>query len=73
MADRRGVASRRRFLTTVAGTAVSIAAPALALPQGRTPVKVATGVTPPSIHNIWLHVAYERGFFRDNGIDSAKS
>jgi NitT/TauT family transport system substrate-binding protein len=32
-------------------------------------VKVATGVTPPSIHNIFLHVAYERGFFRDNGID----
>ena len=34
-----------------------------------TPVKVATSVTPPSIHNIALHVAYERGFFRANGID----
>jgi len=37
--------------------------------QPMTPVKVATSVTPPSIHNIALHVAYERGFFRANGID----
>jgi ABC-type nitrate/sulfonate/bicarbonate transport system substrate-binding protein len=37
--------------------------------QAMTPVKIATGVTPPSIHNIFLHVAYERGFFRANGID----
>ena len=26
-------------------------------------------MTPPSIHNIFLHVAHERGFFRANGID----
>ena len=32
-------------------------------------MKIATGVTPPSIYNIWLHVAHDRGFFRDNGID----
>ena len=34
-----------------------------------TQVKIATSVTPPSIHNIYLHVAQERGFFRANGID----
>jgi ABC-type nitrate/sulfonate/bicarbonate transport system substrate-binding protein len=28
-------------------------------------------VTPPSIYNIWLHVAYDRGFFSDNGVDVA--
>src|SRR4029078_4139613 len=40
--------------------------------QKRTSGRVAAGVTPPSIHNIWLHVAHERGFFRDNGIDVAE-
>lgn len=32
-------------------------------------MRVATSVTPPSIHNIALHVAYEHGFFRANGIE----
>ena len=35
-------------------------------------IRVATGVTPPSLHNIFLHLAYERGLFRDNGIDVAE-
>jgi len=32
-------------------------------------VKIATSVTPPSIHNISLHVAHEQGFFRANGLN----
>src|SRR3981081_3445053 len=60
---------RRRFLTSMAGAATALAAPSILRAQARTSVKVATGVTPPFIHNIFLHVAYERGFFRDNGID----
>ena len=31
-------------------------------------IRVATSTAPPSLHNIYLHVAYERGFYRDNGI-----
>lgn len=38
-------------------------------PQEMTAVKIATAVTPPSIHNVFLHVAYELGFFRANGIE----
>lgn len=60
--------SRRRFLASVAGTAAALAAPAIVRAQSGTRIKIATGVTPPSIHNIYMHVAYERGFFRDNGI-----
>lgn len=45
-------------------------APSLAHPaQSITRLKVATSVTPPSIHNLFLHVAHERGFFRANGIE----
>src|SRR5262245_30289800 len=61
--------SRRRALAVVAGAGATLAAPALLSAQPLASVKVATGVTPPSIHNIFLHVAYERGFFRDNGIN----
>jgi len=60
---------RRRFLSLMAGAATALRAPAVLRAQVRTPVKIATGVTPPSIHNIFLHVAHERGFFRANGID----
>ena len=31
-------------------------------------IKIATAVTPPSIHNIYMHVAYAKGLFKDNGI-----
>jgi ABC-type nitrate/sulfonate/bicarbonate transport system substrate-binding protein len=60
---------RRRFLTGVAGAAGTLAARrVLGAPQ-RASIRIATGVTPPSLHNIFLHVAYERGFFTQNGID----
>jgi NitT/TauT family transport system substrate-binding protein len=61
--------SRRRFLISSAGAAVTLAAPSLSYGKPLASVRIATGVTPPSIHNIFLHVAYERGFFRDNGIE----
>lgn len=51
------------------GAAAALGAPPLSRAQAMTPVRVATSVTPPSIHNIYLHVAHERGFFRANGID----
>lgn len=51
---------RRRFLSLLSAAA----APA----QSLTPIRLATGVTPPSIHNIFLHIANGRGFFRANGI-----
>ncbi len=53
----------------LAGGSTSLAAAPSLHAQPRTAVRIASGVTPPSIHNIWLHVAYERGLFRDNGID----
>jgi NitT/TauT family transport system substrate-binding protein len=56
---------RRRFLATMAG---ALAAPTVLRAESAATVKVATSAAPPSIHNIYLHVAYERGFFRDNGI-----
>ena len=58
---------RRRFLTVMAGASAAVAAPSVLRAQAAT-VKVATSTAPPSIHNIYLHVAHERGFFRDNGI-----
>jgi NitT/TauT family transport system substrate-binding protein len=61
--------SRRRFLSLMTGAAAALGAPPALRAQPMTPVKLATGVTPPSIHNIFLHVAHERGFFRANGID----
>jgi NitT/TauT family transport system substrate-binding protein len=61
--------SRRRFLVSMAGAATALAAPSLVRAQTSTDVRVATGVTPPSIHDIFLHVAYERGYFHDNGIN----
>jgi NitT/TauT family transport system substrate-binding protein len=61
--------SRRRFLASMAGAATAFAAPSLVRAQASTDVRIATGVTPPSIHDIFLHVAYERGFFHDNGIN----
>lgn len=61
--------SRRLVLASAAGAAAAVASPAVLRAQTLASVKIATGVTPPSIHNIFLHVAYERGFFRDNGIN----
>jgi ABC-type nitrate/sulfonate/bicarbonate transport system substrate-binding protein len=58
---------RRRFLTVMAGASAAIAAPSVLRAQSAT-IKLATSTAPPSIHNIYLHVAYERGFFRQNGI-----
>ena len=58
---------RRRFLTAMAGASAAIAAPSVLRAQSAT-IKLATSTAPPSIHNIYLHVAYERGFFRQNGI-----
>ena len=60
--------SRRRFLESLAGAATALAAPSVARGQPTIAIRIATGVTPPSIHDIFLHVAYERGLFRDNGI-----
>jgi NitT/TauT family transport system substrate-binding protein len=60
---------RRRFLSLIAGATTGFGAPSVLRARVMTPVKIATGVTPPSIHNIFLHVAHERGFFRANGID----
>ena len=60
---------RRRFLVL---TAAALAAPPVLRARTPTSVRIATGVTPPSIHNIFLHVAHERGFFRDNGINVAE-
>jgi NitT/TauT family transport system substrate-binding protein len=62
---------RRRFLKLIAGGGAALAAPPVLRAQTLATVKIATGVTPPSIHNIYLHVAHERGFFRDNGIEVA--
>src|SRR5689334_17081461 len=64
-----GPMSRRRFLKLMAGGGAVLAAPAVLRAEALASVKIATGVTPPSIHNIYLHVAYERGFLRDNGIN----
>ncbi len=61
--------SRRRFLGLMAGASTLLASPSILRAQTPTNVKIATGVTPPSIHNIYLHVAYDRGFFRENGIN----
>src|SRR3979411_404661 len=58
---------RRRFLTVMAGASAAIAGPSVLRAQSAT-IKLATSAAPPSIHNIYLHVAYERGFFRQNGI-----
>src|SRR3981189_3956658 len=58
---------RRRFLPGMAGASAAIAAPSVLRAQSAT-IKLATSTAPPSIHNIYLHVAYERGFFRQNGI-----
>lgn len=60
---------RRRFLSLLTGPATALGARPVFGAQVMSPVKIATGVTPPSIHNIFLHVAQERGFFRANGID----
>lgn len=63
--------SRRRFLTalSLSGASAALGAPLLARAQATTNIKIATGVTPPSMHNIYLHVAHERGFFKENGIN----
>jgi NitT/TauT family transport system substrate-binding protein len=63
--------SRRRFLKLMAGASAALAAPSVLRAESAT-IKVATGVTPPSIHNIYMHVAYERGLFRDAGIKVAE-
>jgi NitT/TauT family transport system substrate-binding protein len=59
---------RRRFLALAAAGGAALALPRFAR-AASTPVKIATGVTPPSIYNIWMHVAYDRGFFARYGFD----
>jgi NitT/TauT family transport system substrate-binding protein len=59
---------RRRFLTAMAGASAALGAPSVLRAQSASSIKVATSTAPPSLHNIYLHVAYERGFYRDNGI-----
>lgn len=59
---------RRRFLAAMTGASAALAAPSVLRAQSAATIKVATSTAPPSIHNIYLHVAHERGFFRDNGI-----
>ncbi len=51
------------------GAAAALGTPLISRGRAMTPVKIATSVTPPSIHNISLHLAHEYGFFRANGID----
>jgi NitT/TauT family transport system substrate-binding protein len=60
--------NRRRFLSSVASACATFAAPAVLRADSAGSIKVATSATPPSIHNIYLHVAYDRGFFRENGL-----
>ncbi len=60
--------SRRHFLKVMAGASAALAAPSVLRAQSAT-IKIATGVTPPSIHNIYMHVAYAKGLFKDNGIN----
>ncbi len=60
---------RRRFLTLMGGASGALAAPHVLRAQSVASIKVATSTAPPSIHNIYLHVAYERGFYRDNGLN----
>lgn len=62
-------ASRRRFLSSVPFAAAGLCDSTPARAQGVAALKIATSVTPPSLHNIALHVAYERGMFRANGIN----
>ena len=65
----RGKVSRRRILALMAGAGSVLASPRILRARDRASVKIASGVTPPSLHNIYVHVAYERGLFRANGID----
>ena len=66
---KRGTVSRRCLLALMAGASSVLASPRVLRARDRTSVKIASGVTPPSLHNIFLHVAYERGLFRANDID----
>jgi NitT/TauT family transport system substrate-binding protein len=68
MHETNSIMLRRRFLILMTGASTALAS-SLLHAQPATPVKVATGVTPPSMHNIFLHVAHERGLFRDNGLN----
>jgi ABC-type nitrate/sulfonate/bicarbonate transport system substrate-binding protein len=60
---------RRRFLGLALAAPGALAIPSILRAQAPVPTKVATGVTPPSIYNIWMHVALEHGHFRNNGIE----
>ncbi|HZS34431.1 MAG TPA: ABC transporter substrate-binding protein [Methylomirabilota bacterium] len=60
---------RRAFLSRLTGAALASGAAPRPRAQPVTRIRVATGVTPPSIHNIFLHVAYERDLFRVNGLE----
>jgi NitT/TauT family transport system substrate-binding protein len=64
--------SRRRFLLAPVGALAALAVGPTLSARARTTVKIATAAVPPSIHGIWLHVAYELGFFQRNGIDVAE-
>jgi NitT/TauT family transport system substrate-binding protein len=60
---------RRQFLAGMLGVAGATLASRASEALQRGSIRIATGVTPPSLHNIFLHVAYERGFFARNGLD----
>ena len=69
---------RRRFLASFSGAMSMVFAPSVVRAARSRPIKIATGVTPPSIHNIFLHVALERGselaeVARDRGPKIAKA
>lgn len=61
--------SRRHLVVGGTSVAATLASPKIVRSKPSAAIRIATGVTPPSIHNIFLHVAYERGLFRKNGIE----
>lgn len=60
---------RRRLLTLAAGAPLALATPSIVRSASRKSIRLAAGVTPPSMHTIAFHVALERGFFARNGIE----
>jgi NitT/TauT family transport system substrate-binding protein len=64
--------SRRRLLALMGGASSALACPRVLRARDRASVKLVSGVTPPSLHNLYLHVAYERGMFRENDIDATE-
>lgn len=60
---------RRHLRTLAAGAPLALAAPSIGRAAPRTAIRIAAGVTPPSMHTIAFHVALERGLFARNGIE----